>query len=580
MTAIIKNMLDVGFAQHEARMKELSCTDLRTDTCASPSPEASFPMEELGRGVDEMKQFGSGVEEMSVQGSTNLLARQDDTSASIHRQMREVTRRVQMEEVATAMQVAPLNDDQVRKVSSSIGVQREEVVTAMQVAPLNPPFDDQLRKVTSSSRAQMEEVVTAMQVAPLNPPLDDQARHPFIAKVALVTQDMRFEYTSGLFVALNAILIAVDADLTIKGTARPLWCEQLAVTFVILFVVEVGLRALAMGPRLRYGKNTDRQWLLFDVFVLATIGLDELLTRLAHVSISMAVLRLLRAFRFLRMLRILRTVGLFAELRVMITGIQGSFVSLVGCLSLLSLLMVSVGVIIVQMLAEALKSGLDPEQCMFVNDHFGSMLITVYTLFMAITGGIDWGDIFMPLRSIDSIATLVFIFYVAMGLFCMLNVVTGLYVEKAMTIMRSDRTAVELSETAKRTRNIRMLQDIFRQGTSDLDPMIKCVDFVHHCSDPTVQSCLRMVGCEVDETSAQEVFNFLDDNQKGALTLSELIVGVTNISGPAQQLTVARMEYRLQSALGQCLRSADTLSNSHPSAHSGTSHDIKEQVIL
>eukprot|EP00811_Abedinium_folium_P029246 NODE_4590_length_1872_cov_6.374785.p1 GENE.NODE_4590_length_1872_cov_6.374785~~NODE_4590_length_1872_cov_6.374785.p1 ORF type:complete len:569 (-),score=71.05 NODE_4590_length_1872_cov_6.374785:165-1706(-) len=504
MTDKIKGMLEDGFAQHEARMKELSATHLRRETCASPSPEDSLPlrqkMEELGGSVDEIERVRRGVNDVVAQ-TPSLVARQDSLCGS--------------------------------------------------------PNSTRFQK--GSSRVQMEEVVAAMQVAPSSPFLDDQARHPFIAKVSLLTSDMRFEYTSGLLIALNLILIVVDADLLIKGTATPRWCERAAVTFIILFIVEFGLRALALGPRLRYGNDTDRKWFLFDALVLVTVGLDELMVRLASVSVNMAVLRTLRSFRFLRILRILRTVSFFTELRVMICGIQGSLVSLAWCLSLLSLIMVTVGVIMIQMLAEALKAGLDLEQSMFINDHFGSMLITVYTLLMAITGGLDWGDIFLPLRSIDAVATLFFLLYVAMGLFCILNVITGLYVDKAMNIMRSDRTAIELSVTSKRTRNVRMLQDIFRQGSSDLNPMIRCADFVRHCHDPTVQSCLRRVGCEVDETSAEEVFNCLDDGGKGVLSLSELIVGVTNISGPAQQLTVARMDYRLQLALAQCLGPDDLL---------------------
>merc|ERR1712050_389248 len=55
--------------------------------------------------------------------------------------------------------------------------------------------------------------------------------------------------------------------------------------------------------------------------------------------------------------------------------------------------------------------------------YYGSMLLTLYTLYMTITGGIDWGSAAKPLVAISPFAALAFSAYIAFGVLCVLNIV-------------------------------------------------------------------------------------------------------------------------------------------------------------
>ena len=49
----------------------------------------------------------------------------------------------------------------------------------------------------------------------------------------------------------------------------------------------------------------------------------------------------------------------------------------------------------------------------------------MHTLFMSITGGVNWLDVYAPLREVSMVALWLFNLYVVIGFFTILNVVTG-----------------------------------------------------------------------------------------------------------------------------------------------------------
>merc|ERR1712173_487222 len=65
---------------------------------------------------------------------------------------------------------------------------------------------------------------------------------------------------------------------------------------------------------------------------------------------------------------------------------------------------------------------------------FNSLFRTMYTLFKAICGGITWGDAVEPLLSFNLPSVVLVAMYVAFALFCVLNIVTAIFVENARTM--------------------------------------------------------------------------------------------------------------------------------------------------
>merc|ERR1712190_347578 len=81
---------------------------------------------------------------------------------------------------------------------------------------------------------------------------------------------------------------------------------------------------------------------------------------------------------------------------------------------------------------------------------YGSLPASIYTLFGAISGGWSWNVVAEPLLSISPLLGILFCLYISFAIFCVLNVVTGVFVENANTLIASDRHRMLMSQLKKR----------------------------------------------------------------------------------------------------------------------------------
>merc|ERR1711964_549363 len=67
--------------------------------------------------------------------------------------------------------------------------------------------------------------------------------------------------------------------------------------------------------------------------------------------------------------------------------------------------------------------------------------------------------------------------------------------------------------------------------------------FQAHVSDVRVQALLRKMGLDVESSGAQGVFNLLDFNQDGTVSLDEFVLGIQQLHGQARSLDVAKLQH-------------------------------------
>eukprot|EP00913_Durusdinium_trenchii_P012201 g11460.t1 len=84
-----------------------------------------------------------------------------------------------------------------------------------------------------------------------------------------------------------------------------------------------------------------------------------------------------------------------------------------------------------------LTSDQELERQDLMND-FGSMVLGIFTLFQAMSGGVDWGEVAVKLMKVSWLLGLLFCVYMAFALFCVLNVMTGVFVENASKMTSAD----------------------------------------------------------------------------------------------------------------------------------------------
>ncbi|CAE8674432.1 unnamed protein product [Polarella glacialis] len=347
-------------------------------------------------------------------------------------------------------------------------------------------------------------------------------------------------------VVLCAVTIGVEADWSIKhatddGEKESIF-ETLDFIFNSIFCVELCLRLGSDGfSHFLSVFNPAVKWNILDFTLVSSAVAEELAKLVASrngSSGSLASLRILRLMRLVRVARILRVLRFFSELRVMVNGIMGSARLLLWALVLLSLVMFVFGVTIIQLIQSYIKDGGPADVLM--STYYGSLPRTMMTLYMAISGGLDWRDAVLPLDPIspqgyvdcDLIhpkpspmkvvrVVLVYVFsgYIFFTVFCCLNIVTGIFVDnaKAHDMQQCSKNSTYTSYTSK----FASTSNVFEQGSifvlfSDAkhdaasDWRVRFTKSVYLDLMPAIHAGMQLIDAEADAFSLSVFVLFMD----------------------------------------------------------------------
>lgn len=372
--------------------------------------------------------------------------------------------------------------------------------------------------------------------------------------VGRIVQCPAFDGACAFVIGANAIALGAEAnDMMVHALEHvglesewepPQWLYVLHLFFVAFYIVELTLRLLVY--RRGFFTNADKYWNMFDSILVATAVYEEV-TTLASVDTgikNMTWLRLLRLLKMLKMLRVFRLLKFFSELRTMLSSIVGSVLALLWACMLLMVIEYVFALVFLQELAIYLREmPLDSIESNTVEDigkHWHSIFEATLSLYKASTGGNDWADLSRPIRqaSVSSfyLLYLLFLFYIAFFLVCIMNVVTGMFVDAAGRVRDKDnRDMVDLIlEDARSDDKFgRFKEFIFdkmaERGASDRKGFSWDVISQHSHATPIKEwfSCLQM-----DLEEGHAIFNVLQmevgdtsegPSSEGVVSLDEFI---------------------------------------------------------
>eukprot|EP00930_Biecheleria_cincta_P069849 TRINITY_DN57532_c0_g1_i1.p1 TRINITY_DN57532_c0_g1~~TRINITY_DN57532_c0_g1_i1.p1 ORF type:complete len:645 (+),score=99.82 TRINITY_DN57532_c0_g1_i1:41-1936(+) len=390
-------------------------------------------------------------------------------------------------------------------------------------------------------------------------PLEDGDSVGWYRRVCMrICNHGRFEPVCSTVMILCAVQIACEAhDSMHEVKFEPqLLFRILDIAFNIIFTLELLLRWSADGFCFFFSpSNPSVKWNAFDFVLVAPTWLQELIAALMTAGdggVDLQFMRLLRMMRLVRVARIIRVVRFFSELRVMVNCILGSGRSLLWAFLLLCLVMFTIGVVIMQFSAMYIDSeNAEKEVVVSLRELYGNLFRTMVTLFMVISGGIDWRDAVTPLRKVsDGPLELLMCFYVFFTTFCCLNIVTGIFVDNAKSLRQADEEAVFQEAMQERKRWIAEVADLFAKlgnGTTGEHEGFGFDQFKEQLGDIRVQTIFRKLGINPDTTSAEELWEILDADGSGNIDQEEFADGIKHFHGDAKNIDV----YRLSRDLGK-----------------------------
>jgi hypothetical protein len=211
-----------------------------------------------------------------------------------------------------------------------------------------------------------------------------------------------------------------------------------------MYSAELGMQMLVHRAYFFIGKHA--LWNMFDFF-LVCITLQSYISPAEQGSTNLTFLRVLRILKMAKFLRIVRLMHFFKDLRVILHALLGSLVSLFWSVVAMALMFFLFGMIFVQgTSAYFLDVGrdLDADVETRLRASFGSVQTSMITLFKASSGGNDWSEFYEDLLPTGN--AWIFLIFICFSHVALMNILTGLFVEKAMQLAEPDRDAMYLEK--------------------------------------------------------------------------------------------------------------------------------------
>lgn len=321
--------------------------------------------------------------------------------------------------------------------------------------------------------------------------------------------------------------------------------------FCFFFTIECLLRCTAQPASFLLG--SDRWWNLFDLALIFNCLLEVILSDVGIPNLT--IVRMMRICRLFKILRIIRVMRFFRTLRLMVSSIVASMVSLLWVFLLITFAMYVWSLLFLHATYEYAKevndgkTGATQELLDNLVAEFGTVLTSLVTLFMAVSGGRDWSEIFYPLRELHVSYGWIFIAYIFFIVFGMLNVVTSAFVDILQQVSRRDRDMV-IEEEMKRTMvYIEGVKQIFEAADADHSKTLSWCELEAHMEDERMKAYLNSL--ELDASQARALFVLLDVDESGEICVEEFVKGCMRLKGSARSMDVNMLLYETEKILFQ-----------------------------
>lgn len=330
-------------------------------------------------------------------------------------------------------------------------------------------------------------------------------------------------------------------------------CEYV---FALFYLFEFVMKIRLLGIQ-GYFMGLERLWNCFD-FLCLCLSIAEIFV---HASLFLFVeptavheeagglrseLVLIRIFRLCRLARVIRTLRfkMLHELKQMVFGVLSGLRVLSWAIALLFMLIYVVAVIVTNLLGDNVSE-------------FGSMVQSMSTLFRCWTDGCsdydgrplpekvrkEYGIVFVIMYMMTTTIVTVGVFNLIMAIFIE-NVVTSHAVQKQKELGNKARDfEMRLKDSISSFLNIKKARSYVRSGPARWQAVsaewerlrshnleISRERFNSWLQDQDFQSLLQEA--EIDIANKFQLFDVLDVDQGGLLSLDELTTGLMNMRGP------------------------------------------------
>lgn len=345
--------------------------------------------------------------------------------------------------------------------------------------------------------------------------------------------------------------------------------------FVYWYVVEVLIKLVV--HRMYFFTNNDGPWNIFDLLVVLWSGLDWLLQGMSvGQAVDIRFVRVCRVLRVSKILRIFRAFRFLFELRLMVSCVLGSLVPLMWAIILLLLVLMMFSLVFVECMIDYQREHPDMpvDRVLEIDRYFGSVMMTMIILFQCTTGGEDWAPIYQLVSEAGSLYSFLFLFFITFFVFAFFNIVTSIFVDKAMNLAQHDIEFTRLERTQEEMEKARDLRQMIQHFDQDGSGTISRSELVEISKDQRIRDRFEMY--ELNIKDADHLFTTVSDLVGvQELDIDTFVAGWLKMKGYAtsidQQAIILQM-YRLTDTVNCIAAGLNTDTSQHPI------HELKKEL--
>eukprot|EP00930_Biecheleria_cincta_P040749 TRINITY_DN27911_c0_g1_i1.p1 TRINITY_DN27911_c0_g1~~TRINITY_DN27911_c0_g1_i1.p1 ORF type:complete len:598 (+),score=101.07 TRINITY_DN27911_c0_g1_i1:104-1897(+) len=359
-----------------------------------------------------------------------------------------------------------------------------------------------------------------------------------------------FDRFFALMIIGSSLTVGAECEYTAVYMTQelPAVFSVLQMVFFWGFLIELVLRVAALRRLFIYG--FDWPWNVFDAIVVFFSVVEAVATTVIQEQSSF--LMVVRMIRIVRVARIIRVVRFLRQLRVMVYTLLGTLPNLCWSMVLISIILYVFSVCITQAVTYHLLSFEEPPAYADkMRNVFGRTPLTAYFLFQAVSSGVNWGQDVSMLFHLDIIYWGMFVAYIAITQFAMLNVVTGFFCENAIEMAQADKELLVSEMLRQKDALIKEFEKLFHDFDLDGSGEITYAEWEAMLDDEATQAYMSHLN--INPSSAWTIFRLIDVDGTSSISVDEFIQGLLNLKGQSKSVDIASISFDLKNQ-GQMLK--------------------------
>jgi len=256
------------------------------------------------------------------------------------------------------------------------------------------------------------------------------------------------------------------------------------------------------------------------------------------------VLRVLRVIRIARAMRLGRVMRYARTFKQIAFALQSSLNTLFWAMVMIFLIMYCFAIALCQAatfhLVELDDEGMASPLPLYVVtllENFDNVPNSIYSLFMSMTGGISWGELCGPIiEGPGFLYGLIFLFYISITFFGVLNIVTAIFVDSAMQSQQHYKELLIQESIMRKQMYTTHLREVFNKIDHDASGFVTQDEVEFFLTDPQLNLYLESI--DIFPNDARALFQMLDDDGSGEVSIDEFCEGCLRLKGEAKSYDI------------------------------------------